>query len=133
MRITKELQSKVHREFDKKKREKLAIVSAKISAEKAILQKRYLKLLEDWQKDPVSDSALFVDALLRDNYRGTVEKQAERAANYTELPVITELKKEQDAIHADFKLQEENFLIHLSYSKDIADIQKVFADFGLTF
>lgn len=131
MRITKELEAKIKREVNKKfesKREELNAVYNTICNHERIRMKTVI--LNGLKKQPEL-------TCLVQNYFGftTLEERVERflQQNGISTSVTADITKRINDLQAEQALFLENFLINVTYEKDINGIKSLFADFELSF
>ena len=132
MQITKELRARIDRVYDDREKK---------------LREELDRKIEEMKKERSAEVSAEIHALLNDSTYSEGVRNAIRAAasrydcgdveaiilNKYFQSVGDDLYDERRNIPKKLELEKESLMITISYSRDLEDIKKVFADFGLDF
>ena len=132
MQITKELRARIERVYDDKEKK---------------LRDELDRKIEEVKKERSAEISAEIHALLNDSTYSEGVRNAIRIATTTysggdaEVTILNkyfqsvadDLYDERRNIRKKLELEKESLMITISYSRDLEDIKKVFADFGLDF
>lgn len=132
MQITKELRARIERVYDGKEKK---------------LREELDQKIEEVKKERSAEISAEIHALLNDSTYSEGVRNAIRIAttayhggdaevtilNKYFQSVADDLYDERRNIRKKLEMEKETLMITISYSRDLEDIKKVFADFGLDF
>lgn len=132
MQITKELRARIERVYDDKEKK---------------LRDELDRKIEEVKKERSAEISAEIHALLNDSTYSEGVRNAIRIATTTynggdaEVTILNkyfqsvadDLYDERRNIRKKLEMEKESLMITISYSRDLEDIKKVFADFGLDF
>lgn len=132
MQITKELRARIDRVYDNREKE---------------LRDELDRKIEEVKKERSAEISAEIHALLNDSTYSEGVRNAIRIATTTyhggdaEVTILNkyfqsvadDLYDERRNIRKKLEMEKESLMITISYSRDLEDIKKVFADFGLDF
>lgn len=132
MQITKELRARIDRVYDDREKK---------------LRDELDRKIEEVKKERSAEISAEIHALLNDSTYSEGVRNAIKIATTTysggdaEVTILNKyfqnvadgLYDERRNIRKKFEMEKETLMITISYSRDLEDIKKVFADFGLEF
>lgn len=132
MQITKELRARIERVYDDREKK---------------LRDELDRKIEEVKKERSAEISAEIHALLNDSTYSEGVRNAIRIATTTynggdaEVTILNkyfqsvadDLYDERRNIRKKLEVEKETLMITISYSRDLEDIKKVFADFGLDF